>query len=169
MSNFDWDAPTSMEDLLNHVLQIQQFPDKLTRSLKLVNEQNRFNTYREGGWTITQIVHHLMDAHVNAYLRTKHILAQDTHEIQPWNENSWADQLDSEFPIESSVICLIGIHQRWSLLLLEALKQPVVHLVKQLYHPENQRNISLSDLIRLYAWHGEHHLAQIELALVNND
>lgn len=166
MPGFDWDAPTSMEDLLNCVLQIQQFPDKLTRVLKLVSDKNRFNTYREGGWTVTQIIHHLMDAHLNAYIRTKHILAQDTKEIQPYDENLWADQIDREFPIESSVIAIIGIHQRWSLLLLEALKQPVEHLVKQLHHPESKRDVSLSDLIRLYAWHGEHHLKQIETAII---
>jgi hypothetical protein len=106
-----------------------------------------------------------MDAHINAYVRTKHILAQDTDYIQPFSENLWADQLDCEFPIESSVIAIIGIHQRWSLLLLEALKHPIDQLVKQLHHPESKRDVSISDLIRLYAWHGEHHLAQIEKAL----
>jgi hypothetical protein len=110
-----------------------------------------------------------MDSHLNAYVRTKHIIAQDTQEIQPYDENIWASQMDSEFPIESSVICVIGLHQRWSLLLLEALKVPVVHLVKQLYHPESKRQVSLSDLIRLYAWHGDHHLEQIEKALLIGD
>ncbi len=166
MADFNWDAPTSMEDLLNCVLQIQQFPDKLTRILKNVNDENRNFRYRDGGWTITQIVHHLMDSHLNAYIRTKHIIAQDTLEIQPYDENIWASQFDCEFPIESSVICLIGLHQRWSLLLLEALKQPVAHLVKQLHHPESKRDVSLSDLIRLYAWHGDHHASQIEQALL---
>jgi hypothetical protein len=60
---------------------------------------------------------------------------------------------------------LLGLHQKWSLLLLESLKDPATHLAKTLLHPESGRMVSLSDIIRLYAWHGEHHLAQMRYAL----
>ena len=166
-SKFDWDAPTSLDQLLNDVLKIQQFPDLLAKVLRNIQDEHLAYKYRKGGWNIAQIVHHLADAHLNAFIRTKHILAQDTDSIQPYDENKWAEMVDYTFPLESSVIMILGVHQRWSLLLLDALKNPVTELVKTLPHPESKRNVSLSDLIRLYAWHGEHHLSQILQAMNN--
>lgn len=167
LSAFDWNAPASLGDLLNCVLEIQHFPDALARVLKQVNEENRNQSYREGGWTITQIIHHLADAHLNAFIRTKHMLAQDALNIQPFDQDKWASAPDAGFPIEASVVLLLGVHQRWSLLLLECLKKPAEYLVLSLHHPESKRTVYLSDIIRLYAWHGRHHLAQIEQAISN--
>ena len=159
---FEWDSPTSLEELLNAVLEIKDFPDHLARTLKGVKDSQRSISYREDGWTLTQLVHHLADAHLNAFVRTKHLVSADAKEIQPFNQDAWSNTPDAHLPFESSVVMLLGIHQRWSLLLLECLKKPADYLARTLWHPEYKRDISLSDFIRLYAWHGRHHLAQIE-------
>lgn len=161
-TGFDWDKPTSLEELLNAVLEIRDFPDQLARALKGIEDPARSNSYRQGGWTLTQLIHHLADAHLNAFIRTKHLVTDDAKDIQPWNQDAWSATPDAHLPFEASVVVLLGIHQRWSLLLLECLKKPAEYLARTLWHPEYERAISLSDIIRLYAWHGRHHLAQIE-------
>lgn len=162
---FDWDASCSLGSLLNDVMTIQQFPTELAKVISVVKEEQWEIGYRQGSWNLRQIVHHLADAHLNAYIRTKHILTQDQDMIQPWDENKWNDTLDAQFHQEASYLILLGLHQKWSLLLLESLKDPATHLAKTLLHPESGRMVSLSDIIRLYAWHGEHHLAQMRYAL----
>lgn len=166
---FDWEASVSLGSLLNDVMVIQQFPTELAKVISGITEDQWEKSYREGGWNLRQIVHHLADAHLNAYVRTKHILTQDQDMIQPYNENAWAETPDANFHHEASYLILLGLHQKWSLLLLESLKDPATHLAKTLLHPETGRMVSLSDLIRLYAWHGEHHLAQIRYALTLNN
>lgn len=165
---FDWDAPTSLGSLLNDVLIIQQFPTELAKVMATVTEDQWSCSYREGGWSLRQIIHHLADAHLNAYVRTKHILTQDQDLIQPWDENAWAETPDAAFHHEASYLILLGLHQKWSLLLLESLKDPATHFAKTLLHPELGRQVSLSDLIRLYAWHGAHHLEQMKWAISLN-
>jgi DinB superfamily len=162
---FDWDAPSSLQDLLNDVLAIQRFPDELARVLKDVNDQNRTCSYRAGGWSINQLVHHLADAHMNAYIRTKHMVTGDAERIQPFDHEAWALTPENAFPLESSVIILLGVHQRWSGLLLECLKQPADLLPRSMLHPESGRTLTVVDMIRLYAWHGNHHLLQISHAI----
>lgn len=165
LPSFDWDAPVSLGSLLNDVMVIQQFPTELAKVISTIKEEEWSMSYREGGWNLRQIVHHLADAHLNAYVRTKHILTQDQDLIQPYDENAWSETPDAQFHHEASYLILLGLHQKWSLLLLEALKDPATHLAKTMVHPETGRVISLSDLIRLYAWHGEHHLAQMKFAI----
>jgi uncharacterized damage-inducible protein DinB len=162
---FDWDGSCSLGSLLNDVMVIQHFPTELAKVIAQIQADQVDLSYREGGWSIKQIIHHLADAHMNAYVRTKHILAQDQQTIQPYDENLWNEMPDAQFHHEASYLILLGLHQKWSLLLLESLKDPATHLAKTLFHPESERQLSLSDLIRLYAWHGEHHLAQIRYAL----
>lgn len=162
---FDWDASCSLGSLLNDVMTIQQFPTELAKVISTIQEHQWTISYRVGGWNLRQIVHHLADAHLNAYVRTKHILTQDQDMIQPYDENAWNETPDAQFHHEASYLILLGLHQKWSLLLLEALKDPANHLAKTLFHPESSRIVSLSDLIRLYAWHGNHHLEQIKFAL----
>jgi uncharacterized damage-inducible protein DinB len=166
LPKFDWDASTSLGELLNDVLEIQHFPTELAKVISTIQESQWDLSYREGGWSIKQIVHHLADSHMNAYVRTKHIITQDQSQIQPYDENAWASSLDADFHHEASYLILLGLHRKWSLLLLESLKDAANQLVKTLEHPESGRQVSLSDLIRLYAWHGTHHLEQIKYALI---
>lgn len=165
LTDFNWEGSNALGSLLTDVLTLQQFPTELAKTISLIKDEQWGTSYREGGWNLRQIVHHLADAHLNAYIRTKHILTQDQEIIQPWDENRWAETIDATFHHEASYLILLGLHQKWSLLLLESLKDPATQLSKTMFHPETNRHLSLSDLIRFYAWHGEHHLAQIRYAL----
>lgn len=165
---FDWDRDISIEELLQNVIAIKEFPNQLAKVLSAIKEDDLTKTYREGSWNIRQIIHHLADSHMVAYIRTKHVVSQDVKEIHPYDENLWSEQIDYQFHHEASFMILLGVHQRWSLFLLECLKNPTEHLAKSVYHTGSQRHLSLSQLIALYAWHGPHHINQITFALNNN-
>ncbi len=161
MSSFDWNKDYSLEELLQSVIAVKEFPNNLARIINTLKPEDFDKTYREGSWNIRQIIHHLADSHMNGYIRTQHIINQDASEIQLYNQDAWAGDLGKEFHHEASFMILLGLHQRWSLLLLECLKKSEVYLAKSIWHSEKERQVSLAQSIALYAWHGEHHLNQI--------
>ena len=162
---FDWEKDYPIEELLQCVIAIKEFPNQLARILPSLSEEQLNATYREGSWTVRQIVHHLADAHMNAFLRCKHMLSGDQPEIQPWNHENWATEMDYQFNHEASFMIILGVHQRWSLLMLECLKNPTEYLAKSMYHPQQKKHISLAQMMALYSWHGTHHLHQIQFAI----
>lgn len=168
MSGFDWDKDYSLEELLQSVIAVKEFPNKLARVINTLKPEDFDKTYREGSWNIRQLIHHLADAHMNGYLRTQHIICQDVNEIQLYDQDAWTGGMGKDFHHEASFMILLGLHQRWSLLLLECLKKPELYLAKSIFHPEKKRQVSLAQAIALYAWHGEHHLAQIIAASQSN-
>lgn len=161
MSSFDWNKDYSLEELLQSVIAVKEFPNNLARIINTLKPEDFEKTYREGSWNIRQIIHHLADSHMNGYIRTQHIINQDASEIQLYEQDAWAGELGKEFHHEASFMILLGLHQRWSLLLLECLKKPEIYLAKSIWHPEKGKQVSLAQSIALYAWHGEHHLKQI--------
>ena len=115
--------------------------------------------YREGGWTVRQVVHHLPDSHLNAYTRMKLALTEEEPTIKPYEEARWAELPDARGgDIEPSLKLLESLHQRW-LMLLRALKPP--DFDRQFRHPQHERIFKLSETLALYAWHGRHHVAHI--------
>jgi DinB family protein len=114
--------------------------------------------YRDGGWTIRQVVHHVPDSHMNAYVRLKLALTESSPTIKPYMEDKWAQLADSRAtPIEVSLSLLDSLHTRW-VLLLRSLKPE--DFSRKLVHPDHgERNIDW--LIFIYAWHGPHHTAHI--------
>lgn len=153
-----------LEELLEYVLQIQALPNELSKALNGITPEGLQKTYRPGGWTVQQIIHHLADSHMNAWIRTKLLLTEDNPTVKPYNQDLWAEGKDYQYTYESSFLMLVGIHQRWSLLLLECLKTPEL-LLRTYYHPEYQRQVSLAQLIAQYGWHGLTHLGHIQIAL----
>lgn len=120
-------------------------------------------TYRPEGWNIRQLVHHCADSHINAYVRFKLALTEDVPEIKPYMEERWAVLPDStEADIGLSLRLLEGLHARWTLLLKKLDRDD---LQRTFYHPEQKRRISLAETIGIYAWHSNHHLEHIRLAL----
>ena len=114
--------------------------------------------YRPGGWTVRQVVHHLADSHLNAYIRFRLALTEDEPTIKPYNENAWAHLPDAEqSPIAPSLQILGGLHTRWALL-LRSLSQAQLH--RYFLHPENGL-MRLDKTIGSYGWHSRHHLAHI--------
>jgi len=115
--------------------------------------------YREGGWTIQQVVHHLADSHMNAFIRVKLALTEDNPTISPYNEKVWAELADTKVvPVNISVTLLHGIHRRLLALLQNMDPED---WQRTYYHPEHQRNFAIWEVIALYAWHSKHHFTQI--------
>jgi uncharacterized damage-inducible protein DinB len=115
--------------------------------------------YREKGWTVRQVVHHLPDSHVNAYTRIKLALTEDEPTIKPYEEARWAELPDARSgPVELSLTLLECLHRRWVLLLRELTPDD---FRRRFRHPEHGRTIELEEVLAMYAWHGRHHVAQI--------
>ena len=114
--------------------------------------------YREGGWTVRQLIHHMPDSHVNAYVRFKLALTEDNPRIKAYEEAEWAKLEDSRTtPVETSLTLLDTLHQRWDRLLRS---MPDEDFQRTLDHPE-MGALSLDTMTRLYEWHGRHHVAHV--------
>lgn len=119
--------------------------------------------YRPDGWTVHQVVHHLADSHLNAYLRFKLALTMDNPSITPYPEAAWAELPDGrEGPIAYSLDMLRGIHARWAACMRYMNDR---QWKRTFFHSEHGKNFTLETTLGMYAWHGRHHLAHIELTL----
>jgi hypothetical protein len=135
-------------------------PNDLKSAVQGLNEQNALNPYRDGGWSIRQIVHHIPDSHLNSYVRLKLALTEDAPVIKPYDENRWSDLYDVHHaPLELSVHLLESLHGRW-VLLLNSLRD--ADFKKTFVHPEHGKTFTLDYLLAYYAWHGAHHIAQVK-------
>ncbi|HEX4749437.1 MAG TPA: bacillithiol transferase BstA [Bryobacteraceae bacterium] len=139
--------------------QIAAAPANLRQAVEDLSDQQLDRPYRVGGWTSRQITHHLPDSHLNAYVRFRLALTEDTPIIKPYEESRWATLPDAKSaPIQSSLDLLEALHHRW-VLLLTALSG--ADYGRTFRHPE-LGEISLDWTLGLYAWHGRHHTAQIQ-------
>ena len=116
--------------------------------------------YRPGGWTVRQIVHHIPDSHVNAYIRFRMAATESDPTIKPYDEAEWARLADSSGPIEGSLALLEALYGRWTVW-LRTLDEAAWR--RAYLHPDNGRT-TLDQALQLYAWHGAHHLAHIRNA-----
>jgi len=123
--------------------------------------ETQLNTpYRPGGWTVRQVVHHVPESHMNAYIRFKLGITEDTPTIKTYNEDAWSKLPDvGREPIDTSLTLLEALHKRW-VALLDTMQPEQFERV--LFHPEYQRELSLDYLLQMYAWHGKHHAAHIQ-------
>lgn len=151
----------SSEEIQHWIDEIKTLPARLNDVVSELDEEKLKNTYREGGWTIQQIVHHIADSHLNSYIRFKLALTEDNPTIKPYAEDKWAALPDSNLPIEVSLVLIQSLHERW-VYLLENLT--VVKLKRTFTHPDSG-DYTLEKNIGLYAWHGNHHLAHIQNAI----
>jgi hypothetical protein len=157
---FEFGKIYSAEDLQLIIRKIEEFPAELKKLVSRLKDAQLDVSYREGGWTVRQVVHHLADSHINAYTRFKLALTEETPSIKPYDEKAWAELADSKAgDIRSSVELLVGLHYRWTLL-LKAMSAEDFQLLY--YHPEHQMSHHLMEMIAMYAWHGDHHLAHIK-------
>jgi hypothetical protein len=118
--------------------------------------------YREGGWTARQVLHHIPDSHLNAYIRFKWTLTEETPTIKAYNEKAWAETPETKQDPALSVALLKALHTKWVVLLRSLTKDD---LQKSFVHPETGKNIRLDRLVAMYAWHSEHHLGHLKLIL----
>lgn len=138
---------------------IKFLPNVIESAISNLDEQQLQTPYREGGWTVHQLVHHIADSHMNAYIRFKLAYTEDNPTIKPYEEKLWAQTSDvKNLPVNISITLLFALHQRWYEF-LTSLKEEDWN--KTIFHPEHQKEITLWYLLGMYAWHGRHHAAHI--------
>jgi hypothetical protein len=148
------------EVLYNSIIKLEIAPLRLRKQLESISEKDLELTYRDGGWTIRQIVHHLADSHINMFIRFKLALTETNPTITPYNENLWAAMDDYKTAsLESSLMMFEGVQQRF-LALLKTMSE--ADFKKTYFHPGYNKEFVLAEATQLYAWHSLHHVAQIE-------
>ncbi len=141
------------------VRRIAAAPGQVRAAVAGLDDAQLDTPYRPGGWTVRQVVHHLPDSHLNAYTRIRLALTEDTPTIKPYEEARWAELPDARLlPVEVSLALLEALHARW-VPLLQGLG--AADGARPLRHPEHGRFMNVDELLALYAWHGEHHVAHI--------
>ena len=139
--------------------QIAATPAKMREAVAGLTPQQLETPYRDGGWTLRQVVHHVPDSHMTSYMRFKYALTEETPTIKPYDEARWAELSDSrDTPVETSLTLLEALHDRW-VRLLRALSAD--DFQRTLQHPEHPGTMTLDTMLGLYAWHGRHHTAHI--------
>ena len=138
---------------------LENFPQQLFEVASTLSETQLEVTYRPGGWRVRQVIHHLADSHINAYMRIKLTLTEDNPVVRPYNEGVWAELPEAKNgDIEMSIAIINAIHHRL-VITLRALKFDDFN--RKYIHPTANEPLTLSYLVGNYAWHGQHHLAHI--------
>ncbi len=148
--------------LKQYKLEIETFPMRLENVVQHLDVSQLLLRYREGGWTVNQVIHHCAESHMNAVLRMKLALTETNPTIKPYNETLWAETADYDLPFNNSVTMLFALHRKL-IKLIDSLSEE--QLNRTYYHSEYKRTFSIKDVICLYAWHGNHHLAHIMKAI----
>lgn len=146
------------DDIKAFIARIEALPSKLEAAVKGMSDQQLDTPYRDGGWTVRQVVHHVPDSHMNAYIRTKWALSESSPVIKAYDEKFWATTPETKLAPEISLNVLKSLHTKW-VLLLKGLSP--ADIKKDFIHPDTKKNVPLDRLIHTYAWHGDHHLAHI--------
>ncbi len=139
---------------------LEEFPKKLADLVHHLNDEQLDTPYREGGWTIRQVVHHIADSHHHSYIRFKWTLTESKPMIKAYFEQQWAELHDSKFaPIALSLNALSSTHAKLVYFLKGISKED---LQQQFIHPETNESVKLDKNIGIYAWHSQHHYAHIK-------
>jgi len=158
IGKFHFDGPPSEERKNKLIDCIAQAPANLRAAVNDLSQQQLDTPYRDGGWTVRQVVHHVPDSHLNAYIRFKLALTEEEPTIKPYAEDRWAQLADTPTtPVEVSLALLDSLHDRW-VRLLRSLKPD--DWKRTFRHPELGL-VALERNLALYAWHGQHHVAHI--------
>ncbi len=155
------------EEVITKLIQdIRILPEHLKKVSKKIKKNKQLQySYRDGGWSIEQIIHHIADSHMNAFVRYKLALTENNPTIKPYDENLWSETADIQLPIKTSIKLLKALHTKWTVLLENMDKND---FKRTYYHPGYNTTSTLQQVLALYAWHGKHHIAQIEVALKLN-
>ena len=149
---------TTADDRRRRIDEIAGLPAALRAAVHGLTPSQRDTPYREGGWTVRQLVHHVADSHMHAYLRFRFALTESEPTIKPYEEARWAELEDARtLPADVSLALLEPLHERW-VALLRALPAP--DFARTLVHPE-RGTLTLDFMLGLYAWHGRHHVAHV--------
>lgn len=159
IGKFTYTGEGTAEQRQMWIQDIRELPSKLREAVHGLSEEQLALPYREGGWSVTQVVHHLADSHMNSLIRFKLALTEEKPTIKTYYEERWANLEDAISPdIDMSIKLLEALHARW-VILLETMEEKDYQ--KEFVHPEIGRSLNLDFTLGLYAWHGKHHVAHI--------
>lgn len=155
-------APLERAAREGHIRTLEQAPARFRTLAGGLSDAQLDATYRPGGWTIRQVVHHVADSHMNAYIRFKWTMTEDEPAIKIYEEQSWAELPEAKSgPVDMSLAILEALHRRWMAFLRSI---PDASFARAFVHPEWKR-MTLDEALAMYAWHSRHHAAHIELGL----
>ena len=158
IGKFSFEGPLTAEQKKQYLNDIEQTPAQLRAAVRGLSDEQLNTPYRDGGWTVRQLAHHVPDSHMNAYIRFKLALTEDEPTIRPYMEDRWAELPESkQAPIDVSLALLDSLHQRWTMVLRNI---PDADWKRTFRHPE-MGLLSLEKTLALYAWHGRHHVAHV--------
>lgn len=142
-------------DLINAIAAV---PTDLRQAVAGLSDAQLDTPYRPDGWTVRQVIHHVPDSHMNAFIRLKLALTEDNPTIKPYEEALWANLPDAGLPIDVSLRLNEALHERW-VALMNTMAESVWS--RTFIHPASGRTFTLDEMTQLYAWHGRHHVAHI--------
>ncbi len=159
IGKFSFNAEAGKKEIKQWIADIEELPSHLRKAVVGLNDKQLDTPYREGGWTVRQVVHHLADSHINAYIRIKFALTEEHPTIKPYKEEKWAELDDAKnLPVEVSLSLLESLHERWVYMLR---KIAPVDYERTVFHPDSKRDMSIKFLMNLYSWHSKNHTAHI--------
>lgn len=159
IGTFEFEGEISPERRRLWIQDVAALPGELSEAVRGLDEARLDTPYREGGWTVRQVVHHVADSHMNSVMRFKLALTEELPSIKPYEEQLWAELADSRgLAIAPSLALISALHVRWTAL-LESMTE--AQFAREFYHPGNGANMRLDRCLGLYAWHGRHHTAHI--------
>ena len=145
---------------------IAAFPAQFRAAASALDAAGFDTPYRPGGWTKRQVVHHVVDSHVNAFIRCQFALAQDEPTIAAYDEAAWSElPYARTAPVEDSLRILEALHARWTATLRMVEEG---QWSRAILHPENGR-MTMDDLLQMYEWHCRHHLAHVQAGEAKNE
>ncbi|UKJ07862.1 YfiT family bacillithiol transferase [Solitalea lacus] len=161
IGKFEKPDVVSPQQIKNAIEEIAELPIQIEAALEGLSNRQLDTPYRPEGWTIRQVVHHIPDSHMNAYVRFKLALTEENPTIRPYFEDRWANLKDTTLtPVNVSVQLLKALHQRWVILLRSMNNEDSQ---RTFFHPEKGSSLTLAEVVLIYAWHGKHHLGHILL------
>lgn len=156
---FQYSGDRSAAARATHIDDLEALPARLREAVSGLTREQLDTPYRDGGWTVREVVHHIPDSHMHAYLRWKSALAEDNPAVKPYDEAVWARMPDvRQVPMETSLTLLDALHQRLVSTMRNMSDQD---FDRTYYHTEQQRSLPLHEVLAMYAWHGRHHTAHI--------
>ena len=159
LGRFRFNSNADEKEIKKWISNIEKLPTNLQKALKGLNEKKLDTPYREGGWMVKQVVHHLADSHMNAFIRIKLALSENTPTIKPYREAEWAEMNDvKKVSASVSLALLEALHHRWTVLNKGI---QAVDLSRTVFHPEKKRKVTIREFLCLYSWHSLHHCAHI--------
>ncbi len=157
IGKFDWQGPMTPATRAGAIEAIAALPGEIREAVAGLTATQMATPYRPGGWTLTQVVHHVADSHMNGFNRIKLGLTEDNPTIKPYDEAAYARLADVALAPETSLQLLDALHARWSAVLASMHE---AHFQRTIVHPENGR-ATLDRFVHQYGWHSRHHVSHI--------